>query len=95
VVDEDRASGQAMDDPAIAKHHLLDVRSIGDTDEHDVARLAQFDRIGGEVTDEIHSLPRGPVPHRQAVPGHEQVQGHAVAHGAEADETETSHGQAL
>ena len=95
MVDEDGTSGQAMDDSVVAEDHFLHVRGIGYADEDDVTCLAQLDRIGCEVTDEIHSLPCGPVPDGQAVPGHEQVQGHPMTHRAEADESETSHGRAL
>ena len=73
MVDEDRTPGQAMNHPVIAEHDLLHVRGVGDTDHDDVALLSEFDRIGGEVTDEIDCLPGSPVPDREAVPGQEKV----------------------
>jgi hypothetical protein len=95
VVDDQGAGLQAVDRPLLTEHDLLDVGGVGHTDKDDVARLAQADRVDGHVADQVDGFLRGPIPDRQVVPGHQQVGRHAVAHGAEPDETEAGHGRGL
>jgi len=92
-VDDDLARLESLQQAA--RHRGLDFGRARDAQEHDVARLCQFGesrhfaRAGGQQIGELGAIAMDL--EAQWVPLGEQVPGDAVAHEAEADESDPFH----
>ncbi len=95
-VDHHRVLRQALGRALRAEQHGLQGRVVGDVDEDDGGRLRHPARRHGGMRAGAHQRLGAPDiagEHGEGMAGAAQVEGHGLAHGAEADESEGRHGE--